>query len=736
MTSQSPISNTFPRKIIQTLLAGLATGAIAVSNTISYAAIIFAGDLSSYLAQGIGLTLFGGLLLITIISLTSSTPGTISFPKSATAPILALIVAQVFSDLGTALSSEEIFITLAATLAVSTAGTGIFLFLFGLLRFGRWIRYMPYPVLGGFLAGLGWLLIKGGLDLTVQIPLDFEHLHLWFTAETILRWAPGLILALLLLTLQRRFPKINLVPTIILGGLGIYYLSIWLFGIPMDKISAGGWLLGPFPSGNIWKPLILLEFPKADWAVIIQQSLTMLTLIPTTLISLLFNSSSVELASKQEVNFDHELTSAGIANIFSGFAGGIIGYHSASLTTLAAKMRAGNRFTGLIAASIFGLTIFYGAALLPLIPKMIIEGLLIYLGLTFLVQWVFESRHQLPLTEFLILLLILFVIVSIGLLQGVLVGVLATAVLFALNYSQINIVRNVLSGKTYQSTVERASHYQDYLQENGDLLYIIKLQGFIFFGTAHSLYRQIKDRVDDRQLSKPRFVILDFRFVSGIDSSALNSFIRLRHQAEQGGYNLLFADLSPDVQQKLKRGGILVDDSVVLEYPDSDHAVEWCEEALLDNTDVTALAIPTLRGRLKEFFPPNMAIDDFMSYLKESIVDEGEVLIRRGDVPNGIYLVERGQVTVQLTLDSGETTRLRRMGTGAMVGEIGTYLDQLTTATVITDMPSMIYFLSKDKLRQMEVENPAIAAAFHKYVAVLTSQRLLLSNLTLQALLD
>jgi len=726
-----------PRLILSTIFAGLLAGTIAISNTISYGVTIFSGDLSPFTSLGIGLALISGLVLTTILAFIGSTPATMAFPKAATTPILTLMAAQVAIAMPASATPEETFITVAAALAISTFGVGFFFLLFGGFRLGTWIRYMPFPVFGGFLAGLGWLLIVGGFQVMVDLPFKWVFAKQWLDADHIFRWAPGIVFAVTLFLLHRRFKSDVLIPIVFLAGLGVFHLSARPFGFEIEELIRDGWLLGPFPSGNLWDPFLIERLPSANWPVVTQQILTMLTLIPTALISLLFNSSGIELATKREVNFNRELAAAGFANMVASLGGGIMGYHSASLSTLPYKMGAQNRLTGLISAAVFGLTLYYGGAALSFIPRSLIGGLLIYLGLTFLVRWVIESSRILPKTEYAILLIIFSVIIALGLLQGVLVGVLATIVLFALNYSRINIVRSALSGKNFQSNVERSPKYQDYLREEGDRVYILKLQGFIFFGTAHNLQIQIEERTKNQDLPKVEFVVLDFTYVHGVDSSALNSFTRMRNRAEVYGYKILFTDVSPAIQKQLEKSSILrPDDEVIQNYPDVDYAVEYCEDQILFDETITSASIPTIRGQLREVFPRKIKINDFMKYLDEQIVEGGVTLIEDDTPPKGLYLIERGQVTVLIELESGELIRIRTMSSGTVVGEIGVYLNVNATATVVTDMPCILYFLSLKSLKKMEADEPLMAAAFHKYMMTFTSKRLVHTNATVQALLE
>jgi len=732
-----PKTQGFLQQFLITLFAGVLAGMIAVSNTISLGATIFSGDLARYIPLGIGMALFSGLVINAAMSLISSHLGTIAFPKAVTTPIVAMMAAQVALDMPSSATPDEVFTTVAAMIGVSTLGAGLIFLFFGIFGLGKLIRFMPYPVFGSFLAGGGWLLLEGGFSVMTELPLRADALSRWFHPPAILLWGPGLFYAIICFLLQRRLKNDAVIPITFLIGLGIFHWISWMNGFSISEMADQGWLLGDFTKGQLWDAYLFMKLPGANWSVISRQLPTMLTLVPISLISLLFNSSSIELETRREINLNRELVAAGIANALAGFWGGLLGYQSAGLSTLSFKMGVRNRFAGIFAAAVFGVVLFFGATVLSLIPKFLVGGLLIYLALTFLVYWVFESRSLLPRMEYLILLLILAVIISIGLLEGVLAGVLATIVLFTLNYSQIDTVRSALSGRNFHSNVERAPHIREYLHSVGESIYILKLQGYIFFGTAHHLQQRVMQRAQVKALPQLRCVVLDFHLVNGVDSSALNSFIGMRHHAEANGYKILFADLPPKIQRQLEKGGILkLESEIPSTFPDMDYAVEWCENELLDQADITSTRIPSIKGQLRESFQSAAKFDRFMGYLEESIVEENTPLIMKGDLPSGIYLIERGQVTIRIELESGGTKRLQTTGSGTVIGEIGAYLGRPASATVIADMPSIVYFLSLESLDRMEQDDPAIAAAFHKFMVELTSQRLINTDTTLQALLD
>ena len=86
---------------------------------------------------------------------------------------------------------------------------------------------------------------------------------------------------------------------------------------------------------------------------------------------------------------------------------------------------------------------------------MVVGGVLVFVGLSFMVSWAWDLRRTLPIGEYLIVLAILVTIAARGLLPGLVIGLVLATVLFAVNYGRVELVRDVAFGTTYRSNVDR-----------------------------------------------------------------------------------------------------------------------------------------------------------------------------------------------------------------------------------------------------------------------------------------
>lgn len=262
------------------------------------------------------------------------------------------------------------------------------------------------------------------------------------------------------------------------------------------------------------------------------------------------------------------------------------------------------------------------------------------------------------------------------------------------------------------------------MREQGSRIYIVQLQNFIFFGTANTLLNQIRQRLSNPEQQKLQFVVLDFRLVNGVDSSAALSFVKLRQTTDKNQIYLVFTALQSAVTQLLEQSGALTTATPYCQvFPDLDRGLEWCETQILKLEPATDTVVP-LAAQLAQLFPNPASVQEFMSYLEPQQLPEGDFLFKQGDSPDGLYLLESGQVSVLLELPNGLNKRLRTFNSGTILGEMGLYAKAPRSAAIKADQFSHLYYLSTAAFSRMETEAPLLAITFHKFVVGLLAERL------------
>jgi SulP family sulfate permease len=386
------------------------------------------------------------------------------------------------------------------------------------------------------------------------------------------------------------------------------------------------------------------------------------------------------------------------------------------------------RAAGLIAALVPLAAVVFGAEVVGLIPRMIVGGVLMFLGLAFIVEWVWDKRRLLPPLEYGVVLVILVGIIAWGFLPGVVIGLVAAVVLFAISYGRIELVREVAFGETYRSNVDRPATERAELRTLSDRVQILRVSGFVFFGSTNRLLERIGHRVDD---TPPRFLVIDLRRVTGVDSSAVVSFVKVLRVAEASGFEVVFTGASDPVRAQLARGGVDETEGLVSFEPDLDRGLQRCEDALLSAPSLTEAKRDHPAAAGPDGLPPGLA-----AHLERVSLPQGTVLLHQDDPPGDVYVLESGRLGVETVTPEGTRLRLRTLRPGVVVGEITLYTGIPRTASVVAETPSVVLRISRGSIERLEVEEPELAAALQRWLATQLAERLTDTIRTFDVLLD
>ncbi len=707
-----------PSSLAASLIAGMLTCLLEIVLVISFAALIFSGHLADQLPQALGFILAGNVILVGAIALFSSYRGSVGVAQDVPAAVLGVSATTSVAVLSGEGQAQQ-FATVAMMIVVTTLMTGALFLVLGIFKLGGLARFLPYPVMGGFLAGTGWLLVKGGLGIMVTVPSGGQ----WLSAPTLLHWLPGAMFGLALFAIGMRFRHALTLPILLALGTLIFYGVVIGQHIPMARLSAEGWLVGSIPAGSLSHlPLSVHVVSQVNWPVLLRQIPDLAPVAIISVIALLLNCGGLELVAKQDIDLNRELVVAGVGNLAGGALGGLVGYPALSLSTLNYRMTGGERVVGVLAALLVGVPAIFDTQLVAYFPKVILGAVVVYLGIGLLVEWIYEAWFKFPKVDFLIIVSVMAVIAASGFLNGLVFGLLVATILFVVSYSRVSIVKFALSATDYRSRVTRGAEQQQLLDREGDHIYILKLQGFVFFGTANSLFDGVREQAHRASMAI-QYVLLDFAQVSGMDSTGLLSFTRMWQWAQEQGMTLVLTGLNAQVREQFVRGGCRAPSAGLRFFGDLDHGLQWCEDNVIATASAAGLAPRDLVEQLEAVVRNRDGIVKLVSYLHRQKYAPGEYVIRQGDTPDMIYFIESGQVSAQLEAPGQEPVRLEAMAGGRAVGELGFVLGIRRTAAVIVDTPSVIYTLSMDELTDVARRDPESASLFYRILAYLLAER-------------
>jgi sulfate permease, SulP family len=718
------------------ILTALVTSFVAVVNCASYPAIIFTGLLGPYLPAGIGISLVSAVVLGTVMALASSYPGSIAYAQSQPLVILALVATPIAASLHAAGHDAQILPTVLAATTVGALGFGGFLLFLGVFRLGNLIRYIPFPMIGGVLAGTGWLMLKAAVASMSGIEIHYDTLLSLLMPGPVERWLPGVVLGVGLRLLQMRRPRAANLPLVLGSATAVFWALAAALGESAAGLQADAWLLGPIPASGVWSPWQHIDALRAaDWRVLPHHLVEFTTLAVMSSVALLLTANAIEIGTRRDLDLNRELKYAGIGNILCGLVGGLPGHHALTPSNLTYRMHAPVRVVGLLTALACLLVLLTGARFIAYVPKFVAGALLVEIAFGYLAEWLYRSFRRMGRADFAVLALVFLTVVLGGFMPAVGVGTGAGVALFVVRYSKMGVTRNVLTGASYRSNVDRAQAQQVVLRETGAQIFILRLQGFIFFGTANALVSVVRERMTSPTLAPLRYLVLDFRLVGGMDASAVASFTKLLHYAEDRQFTIVLTHISEAVAARLRKEGISDTRRHIRIFPDLDHGLEWAENELLhEHGSALPGEATSFELQILDLYPHAEDGARFRSYLETIAYGPGDVLIRQGADSDDILFIESGRVAVMLEAPNGSTVRLKSMGPGTVVGEIAFYLNVPRSASVIALEPTTVLRLTSARLRDMQRDDPRIAAEFHVYMAKNLSTKLVETNRLVSAL--
>lgn len=685
---------------------GLVAGTMEVAVALSFAALLFAGMGPVAYARGAGFILLGGMLSNFIVSRWSTLPGALVVPQDTSTAILATAAAPLLVGLDPDLQFSSMLVYAAAAAVL----TGVAMLFIGLARQGGLIRFIPLPVIGGFLAGTGYLLVVGGADV---ITGGFE-----FSLGSVVALIGGSLFGLGMLLVLRRWPRPGLVPGSVAAGAAFFFLVLLVTGTSISEARALGLLMESVRT-SIGLPLD--EFRAADWSILAEGWGGLVTVPLVATLGMLLNVNALEMIGGHDADLDRELRMVGTANLAGAVTGTPAVYHTLGITALGYRVGVRSRLVPVVVAVACLAAAGIGGPILAVLPMPVVGGLLIFLGLGFITDWFVDRRRQMTGPEVLLMAAIVFAVATLGFLVAVGLGMLASVIIFAVRYAGIDPVRHHGSGVEMRSTVDRPRRAEQILADSADRILVVQLHGFLFFGTAKMAVERVADLLSRR--GPLEVLVVDLERVSGADATGVSAILKLGALARRSGAAFILSSVPSSLQGELAAG--MVPDARVA--ADLDHALEIAEEIVIgDAADPDSCALDEVFGL--------DVWEQVRPYLERFKVGAGDVVIRAGESTSGVLMVEEGRLITEITTDQGYR-RVRSSGPGAIVGEMSIYRSGGRSARVAAVEPSVLLSLDDEAFAAIEAADPALAIRLHRVLAAVMAERITQGNAAVASLM-
>lgn len=713
-------------------IAGLVASVVLIANIVSFAALMFPGDLSAGMPVAIWAMLIGSCIGGLCIALTTSLPPLATGIDSPTGAVLVLLSAAIAPKVFIAGGSAEAAVqTVMLAFTAASVVAGALLYALGACRSASYLRFIPYFVVGGFLTATGWFLIAGGVRMSVGRTLSLGGLLSGWTWVEAAKLASAVITFVVLLAL-RRWVKSALAMPGALFAMGLT-AAIVLHGLGLSA-PVQGWYLPSLGTLTFWFPFVAMGSSHLTWSMLPSLLAESLAVSIVALISLLTKVASLEVARQTSADLNREFRAQGFGSLLAAPFGGLTaGLQNGSSRLL--EYAGGTRMSGVAASLVLGAVAVANLDLLSLIPIPIAAGLVFYLGYTFLTDALWRPFVQRAWLDMLLAIGIAIVCIYYGYLVGVLGGIVGACIHFAVSYARIGAVRRHVTRAQFASNIDRSAEAAKHLRESGDAIQLYWLAGYIFFGSSEGVFERVRDQVEALPPGRVSYVILDFALVSRADLSAIFSLAKLRNFCNQHGIILVYSSLSAVNRRALELGGALGGKGPYHVFTDLNPALAWCENQLLAKAGLDLhTGLPGFKPWLQRQLGPTVAADEFVAYLERKDVDASQVLYHQGEPSDCIDFLAAGGIAVDVATSNGGTLCVRRIVTHSIIGEMGFFRRARRSATVSSDGPVTFFTLTRANFERLRRERPDLAIAFADFIARILADRIDFANQEVLAL--
>lgn len=708
---------------------------VALPSAIAFGVTIFAPMGGSFSAYGAMAGILGVVALGLVASAMGGTDRLISAPCAPAAAVLSAFVIT-----GVTNAIDPFNIILMVTLVILLAGA--IQVAFGVIGLGQLIKFMPYPVVSGYLSGVGLYIIASQFPLFLGMPKDlhffdcFRHPEMW-------QWQ-SIVIGSVTIGVMLLAPKITtVVPAVIVGLLAgtLAYFAIAAFNPAMMSLTQNAFVVGPISNeGGVFEVIIgkFSSIRNLDPASLVSVGIPALTLAVLLSIDTLKTCVVIDALTHSRHNSNRELIGQGLGNISSGLLGGVAGAGTMGATLVNISNGARTRISGVL-EGVLGLAAFLVlGGLIAWVPIASLAGILIVVGARMIDKHSFQFlRSRSTMLDFAVIVAVVAVALSVSLIMASAVGVVLAIFLYIRQEISTSIIRRKTYGNKIFSKQVRIRAETDILQKKGDQTAVYELQGSLFFGTANQLLGGLDDDLKTR-----KYIILDMHRVQSVDLTAAHVLEQAKEvMGERGGF-LLFSRVprslpsGKDVERYFGEVGLVQHTGPVKIFDELDDALEWVENRIIAEDTLTigdeaALELADFelfKGRKKS------TTDDLRSFVKEVSVGAKDTIFNEGDAGDSLYLIRRGMVDITIETVDNETYRVASFGRGNFFGELSFLDGAPRSANAVADSDVDLFVLSRTDFEQFATKHETSSIVFLEGLASVLAGRLRLTNVELSAL--
>ncbi len=730
---------------VDDIWGGFAAMLVALPSSIAYGVAVYALMGSEYIAGGVRAGILGAIIIGLVAPFLGGAPRLISAPCAPAAAVLAALVTDCLSGVhrgAGALEPEKIIVILTLVALFSA----LLQLLYGFLGGGRLIKYIPYPVVSGYLSGVGAIIILSQLPKLLGLPKELKLGPGLFTPGS---WqGPALVVGAATILGAIYGPRLTRkAPATIIGlvaGIGAYFvLSYWLpelrqlehNKLVIGSINASMSSLLPDFSA-LWHHLHGLNFHDL-------QDLIMPALMLSVLLSIdtLKTCVVVDALTHSQHDSNRELIGQGAGNFCSAIFGGMPGAGTMGATLVNLNSGGHTRRSGIYEGLFVLLAFLLCSSLLAWVPLAALAGILI-VGACRMIDWksFLLLRQPGTILDFCVIAAVIAVALSWNLIAASGAGLGLAILLFIREQIRGSVIRRKMTGRQFSSKQHRLPAEQAILEAHGNQVRILELQGSLFFGTTDQLRSEVAE-----DLKECKYLILDLRRVQSVDYTAAHLMEQLESQLKEKDGWLIFSRLPEslpngrDLRAYFDQVGVLDSSRKVIRFESLDDSMQWVEDQILESETciLTGNEAPLNLAEVELFRELEAEhLEALAACAVELNFVAGENVFRSGEQGDQIYVVRRGVVRIILPLEKGHHN-LAAFGRGGFFGEMA-FLDRGATrsADAVAAYNCSLWVISRARFDEVSKQHPSVGVRVFARLARTIALRLRRADDELRAVYD
>ena len=718
------------------LWGGLAAMLVALPSSIAFGVLIYTAIGPDYAGEGALAGILGAAALGIVAPLVGRNGGFITAPCAPAAAVMSALAAELAAS--GELTSDRIMMLLAVTALLSS----LFQVLYGTVRAGRLIKFIPYQVVSGYLSGVAVIIALGQLPKLLGLPKEVSLAHglvspqLWNGTGI----AVGLVTVAAMVFAPRLTQKI---PAAIIGlfaGIAAYF-ALALINVDLLRLQGNPLLIGPIEvSGSFIdtlgsRTLSLLQVRTDDIGLIFISALTLSVLLS---IDTLKTGVVLDALARRRHESNRELIGQGAANAAAFFVGGMPGAGTMGATLVNVTSGGRTPWSGVAEGVYVVLAFVLVGGLIAWVPIGALAGLLLVVAWRMFDRGMFRLALQRSTRIDFGVIATVVLVAQVGLIAASVVGICLAILLFIRDQIRGSVIVNKLDLRGARSKRRRLLAESEIIERNGHQAAVVQLQGNLFFGTTDQLFSEL-----ERDLASRRFLLIDLRRVQSMDFTAAHLFEQMKERLQERGGELLFSGMPSslptrqDIEHYMEQLDLVRSGGGIRVFDTRDGAIEWMEDRILEAAGWTPEEEgPPLRlGEIEILSEFDAAtIGELTGAVKEISVTAGGRICSRGDQGDEIFLVRRGRVRALLPLEGGKRHHLATFCRGDFFGEMAFLDRERRSADVEAATATDLYVLSRERFDALVKTNPALGGRVFEQLAFALSKRLRAADTELRVL--